>query len=1058
MKKFAFFLALLGLALCSLDAQVKRLQLAIGEIQFIDDNGAKPDPELETLIENARAVFNDLYGLRVELLTAPPTTQTPVVSIKAIETNSSQLMSLQITADNQEFTKSLLQSYHQVSAKSLANVWFYLVNQADSFSRFSPSALPQLVDRIDTSQILPLDMPIYTNLPYAVATRSNGNVLIGLMGLITEIDSHGKVIEYWGKSLAADRNYNFAYEVRVSPSGTIFSKGSGSADVMAFGSTQDLPRKINSQISLSGGFIVLSDGSFLVKDAMNNKTIRFDGRKKTELNLASNPQYPYFLIAAGADASIVVFDSYSGELRNYDKTGQILDRIMPLIPGDKAPSVRQLLVYPDGSILFLGMDFLMRTDRNGLPLWYVDKANSPGLADNTLTMSLAFDPDSASIYLVKSGNKELFRILDTAWALEHQIDTTPLTALIKSSAALLSDPEDWDAILAKADCYLKNGAKEVALALLMRLAGMEPGNQLINSRLTALKLEKFLTAAESGKSRVINTMRTIGPESARADYQEVLKLYEQTLALDPGNRIATKSRSELINAMRQAEQTPVEIQIPPLNVVDIKLDNLFPALVATYKNQSIGHVTIHNDSVAETKSISLNFFIPRFMDFPGEMPTIPALQPGQTIEIPLTAQFNQEALKVEEDLNIQAQITLGWVVGGEKQSLQKSVGTTLYRRSALTWDKSGKLASFMTPNEENVNTFALRCLDQSKGITAQENALRAFSEKIWRASVIADALGAYGIAYLEDPQSPISATLGKNEAIDTVRFPRTTLFYKSGDCDDSSALLASLYEAAGLQTAIMTSPGHVFIAFNTGEAPENAWMFGGTSSGAAIIKNQTIWLPIETTDLKNGFRHAWLSAANLVAKYLASQDLEILPVHEQWTIFPSIPLPQSPYQVVLPGLKSLQNLLENDAVALNTSLYETNIKTSQNQLPASGKTRISQLNRIGILQARFGFMDRAIPLFQQALKEDKNHIAAYLNLSSVFLSTGKPAGALSLMQQAKALRPESSAVQSLLAQAYFAMGDLPKTQEAYLALQADSTERAGNIGARPQIIWSENGE
>ena len=92
------------------------------------------------------------------------------------------------------------------------------------------------------------------------------------------------------------------------------------------------------------------------------------------------------------------------------------------------------------------------------------------------------------------------------------------------------------------------------------------------------------------------------------------------------------------------------------------------------------------------------------------------------------------------------------------------------------------------------------------------------SNRLFRGIRVCDALGSYGITYIEDPDSPISGVLGRAAVVDTVRFPRTTLLIRSGDCDDTSALLGSLLESVGVGTAIMTSPGHVFLAFDTGEA------------------------------------------------------------------------------------------------------------------------------------------------------------------------------------------------------------------------------------------------
>jgi predicted Zn-dependent protease len=168
----------------------------------------------------------------------------------------------------------------------------------------------------------------------------------------------------------------------------------------------------------------------------------------------------------------------------------------------------------------------------------------------------------------------------------------------------------------------------------------------------------------------------------------------------------------------------------------------------------------------------------------------------------------------------------------------------------------------------------------------------------------------------------------------------------------------------------------------------------------------------------------------------------MIPVHEQWQAFPSIPLPQSPYQIILPANPSQRAMLQKDAADLSATIYEKTVNTVQAGLPASGKQRLAQLNRMGILHARFGLADKASAVFQQAMKEDKTHLAAYLNLGSLYLREGKSAEAVTVLRQAKTVRPESSAVQLMLAQAYYALGDTAKTQEAYLALQAESKELA----------------
>lgn len=154
---------------------------------------------------------------------------------------------------------------------------------------------------------------------------------------------------------------------------------------------------------------------------------------------------------------------------------------------------------------------------------------------------------------------------------------------------------------------------------------------------------------------------------------------------------------------------------------------------------------------------------------------------------------------------------------------------------------------------------------------------------------IAEALGKYGIKYTRDPDSPAESVIGFPEKIDTVRFPRKTLLIHSGDCDDSTSLLASLLESGGIETAVITSPGHVFLAFNTEEPKQNRWMFS-TPETSVITYSGTIWIPLETTALNSGFTHSWILASREYSKYSNSGRTEFLPVRKLWRVYPPVPL------------------------------------------------------------------------------------------------------------------------------------------------------------------------
>src|SRR5208282_4728918 len=176
-----------------------------------------------------------------------------------------------------------------------------------------------------------------------------------------------------------------------------------------------------------------------------------------------------------------------------------------------------------------------------------------------------------------------------------------------------------------------------------------------------------------------------------------------------------------------------------------------------------------------------------------------------------------------------------------------------------------KISSYITPNETTVSGFAARALS-SAGSAAPRLAL---SRSMLQAVRICDALGAYGITYVQNQDAPFSRALGKAEIIDAVHFPRITLQNRTGDCSDTTALLCSLLESVGIRTAALTTPGHIFCAFDTDEPAENAPYLRGAGL-EVMTRNGKVWIPVETTILSQGFMAAWASASDLVRKYSSS--------------------------------------------------------------------------------------------------------------------------------------------------------------------------------------------
>jgi tetratricopeptide (TPR) repeat protein len=243
----------------------------------------------------------------------------------------------------------------------------------------------------------------------------------------------------------------------------------------------------------------------------------------------------------------------------------------------------------------------------------------------------------------------------------------------------------------------------------------------------------------------------------------------------------------------------------------------------------------------------------------------------------------------------------------------------------------------------------------------------------------------------------------------------------------------------------MTSPGHVFFAFDTGEPSSNAWQYSSDVC-ETVIHNRTVWIPVEATILKEGFFTAWEEASKLVARYSALEELEFLPVREAWATYPALPLPESAFTIAEPAPERVGRALDATFGAVKDSLYKKVVAAlTANLERAGGRSRARLMNKLGILHARFGEDNEAEEVFREALDTAPSSVSAYVNLANLKLLQNKPKEALSLLEQGKRLRPESVVINLLLAKTYHQTGDSAKARTHYRLVEKQSPEAAKSI-------------
>ncbi|HYW81854.1 MAG TPA: hypothetical protein VFB30_01270, partial [Spirochaetia bacterium] len=745
-------------------------------------------------------------------------------------------------------------------------------------------------------------------------------------------------------------------------------------------------------------------------------------------------------------------------VRLFTAEGNPADIVLPLLEPARSLVPTAMAVGPDGSFVMLSNRQLLKIRKDGRLVWEMDTL--PGAEQDSLPQAaqIAVDWSRGLIYLADLTGRRIIKLLDRAYCREKSIHNALEEKVVALRGSSLGETEVSGRI---AELYDSAGSPYMARTWWQKVQDSDPGNQKAAARLLALELEELKDAARELDAKARLTLATIGIESARPVSGQAIAKYELILSKSPGDEQARKAMTDLKELFsdrgRQDEKKPITITVT-------RMGNLFPSLMQWYLAHPAGAVTVKNTLSEPLEKVRVRFQIPRFMDLPVESKPVARLQPGESATFDLVPAFSQKVLELQEDMAVQCQVVVSYLVDGAEQTASTGLITTIYRNTALTWDDTRKISSFVTPNEETVSGFAARVV-----AAGDAGARIPLSRKIFQAMRVCDALGVYGVAYVEDPDSPFSRALGKAEIVDTVRFPRVTLYNRTGDCDDTTALLASLLESVGIRTSILTTPGHIFLAFDAGEPAENAQYLSDTGH-VAIPRGGSAWIPVETTLLSKGFMAAWASATELVKKYSQAGPFEFIPLAGMRDSFPALPLPPSPITIAEPAKASVDKAYAASMNGFTDSLYTAQVRELDAHLAAlSGRQATLVRVREGVLHALFGRMGDAESSFKKAIAEDPALTSPYVNLANVRLLAEDSTGALQIVMQGLGRNRESALLNLMAARIYAARGDTSNTSVYYARLKAASpdlaarfpelsgstgAQRASQPGEKPSVIWN----
>jgi len=389
-----------------------------------------------------------------------------------------------------------------------------------------------------------------------------------------------------------------------------------------------------------------------------------------------------------------------------------------------------------------------------------------------------------------------------------------------------------------------------------------------------------------------------------------------------------------------------------LEIKDVEFEEIFPVFFKYYDEHSIGKAVLHNLTDKPITDISVSLFVKQYMDNPKTCKAPGELQAGEESTIELNSLFTEKVLEITEGTKASAEITVEFTFDKEKYRDKYIETIRLYDRNATTWDDDRRAAAFVTAKDPAVITF-------SKNIAGiiKEKGSGAVNQNLRMVMALHEALSLYRMSYVIDLKTPYKEFSAKKTEVDFLQFPRQTFQYRAGDCDDLSILYSSLLESVGIETAFITVPGHIFIAYSVDMSPDEARK-RFLRAEDLIFKDNKTWIPVEVTEIDVGFLKAWQTGAKEWREAVAREQEGFFPMHECWKLYEPVGLPGAGPEVSIPSIdKILNGYLQEVITFIDREIYPKVAKL-QAEIKRSGGSP-KDVNKLGVLYARYGLMERA---------------------------------------------------------------------------------------------------
>lgn len=472
-----------------------------------------------------------------------------------------------------------------------------------------------------------------------------------------------------------------------------------------------------------------------------------------------------------------------------------------------------------------------------------------------------------------------------------------------------------------------------------------------------------------------------------------------------------------------------------IRLLDATVNKIYPVLYKYYDTHSIGNVRVVNSSRKYLKDIEVRLKLSQYMDAPKLSASIDHLDPGQEQEVEIFALFNDDILSITEGAKLAGELTVDYRIGESTASDGITFTLETHDRNAIEWDNDQKIAAFITARDEEIQKYA-----RNIASVVRDDGLNGFSREFQLAIALLGAMDLSGCTYVVDPSSSYLELSAAGE-VDSVQFPRQTLEYRAGDCDDLAATYTALLESVGVETAFITVPGHIYSAFRINMNPEEAKRAFSKFENLIVLDND-IWIPVETTAFSEGFMNAWGLGARQWRKHFSSGEAILYPTREAWKIYEPVAFSASSYELEIPDREEVSSLFTYDLERYVNQEIASRERGLLARLNRNTDDKRS-LNALGVLYARYGRNGEARKQFEKAAKSA--YVPALVNLGHMAFMEKDYTGSERYYSQVLEGEPENTGAVLGVARTAYALEQYDRAQKEYERLSALSPQLAARF-------------